>query len=138
MTTKFIAVEKLQELVDAWRLRGVKGGSSDVCADELQSILSQAVEVGSTESVCGYTDGGRNPHYEGLFDEETYHQRDDRLKAAEYSEAIENVIAAAISLIKDAEEFETSDGLMNAAQLHLWHALEDAIEKVGPANRYFP
>ncbi|KAF1006740.1 MAG: hypothetical protein GAK28_02416 [Luteibacter sp.] len=47
---------------------------------------------------------------------------------------VEAMISAAISLINGAEECETADGLMNAAQLHLWHALEDAIEKVGPAE----
>lgn len=44
---------------------------------------------------------------------------------------VQRVIDAALALISDAEEVETADGLMNVAQLHLWHALEDAIEKVG-------
>lgn len=47
---------------------------------------------------------------------------------------VDAVISAALSLIRDAEEFETADGLVQAAQLHLWHALEDAIERVGPAE----
>lgn len=47
---------------------------------------------------------------------------------------VEKVIASALALISDAEEVETEDGIMQVAQLHLWHALEDAIEKVGPAE----
>lgn len=48
--------------------------------------------------------------------------------------AVQRIIDAALALISDAEEFETADGLVNAAQLHLWHALEDAIEMVGPSE----
>lgn len=48
--------------------------------------------------------------------------------------AIDAVISSALALIRGSEEFETADGLVNAAQLHLWHALEDAIERVGPAE----
>jgi hypothetical protein len=53
---------------------------------------------------------------------------------AAYCASVQRVIDAALALISDAEEFETADGLVNAAQLHLWHALEDAIENVGRAE----
>lgn len=54
MTTKLIAVEKLQGLVDEWFSRRrlddsysqhMREKTYETCADELQSALSQAVEV---------------------------------------------------------------------------------------------